>query len=381
MKRLKVLQVIGGGEIGGAERHLLTLMRLMDRERFTPELLCLCKGPFAGLCREEGITTHEVVMRHKLDLATVAPIRRLIREQNIDIVHTHGVRANLVARMAGRAENVPVATTFHSVLRYDYSSSAEALVARALTRLTNNRTDTFIAISGAIKEDLVSMGVSPQRIQVIYNGLDVSLLTPGDSPDIVRENLGITPGQRVVAMVGRLHVVKGHIFLLQAAQRIITQHDNVVFLLVGEGPERRTIERTIRELGLEDKVVMTGFYPNMSELYPIMDMLCLPSLMEGMGLVLLEAMYFGVPVVATQVGGIPEVIIDGESGLLVDPGNSEALTMAITWLLDSPDLQRQLIEGGRRRAGEFTVENMVRHTEQVYTDLIGSRGTVPLLPW
>ncbi|MGI6550964.1 MAG: glycosyltransferase [Syntrophomonadales bacterium] len=370
MKKLKVLQVIGGGEIGGAERHLLTLMRLMDRERFTPELLCLCHGPFAGVCREEGITTHEIVMRHKLDLATVAPIRRLIKEQGIDLVHTHGVRANLVARMAGRSENVPVVTTFHSVLQYDYSTSAEAAVARFLTRLTNNRTDRFIAISGAIKEDLVAMGVTPHRIKVIYNGLDVSLLTPADSPDNVRRNLGISPGQRVVAMVGRLHAVKGHIFLLKAAQQIVTQHHDVVFLLVGEGPERRTIEKTIQELGLEDKVIMTGFYPNISDLYPIMDMLCLPSLMEGMGLVLLEAMYFGVPVVATQVGGIPEVIIDGESGLLVDPGNSRALAMAITWLLDDPGLQRQLITGGLRRAQQFTVENMVRHTERVYTDLI-----------
>jgi glycosyltransferase involved in cell wall biosynthesis len=187
------------------------------------------------VCREEGITTHEIVMRHKLDLATVAPIRRLIREQEIDLVHTHGVRANLVARMAGRAEKVPVVTTFHSVLRYDYSTSAEAAVARFLTRLTNNRTDRFIAISGAIKEDLAAMGVTPDRIEVIYNGLDVSLLTPGESPDNVRRKPGITPGQRVVAMVGRLHAVKGHIFLLQAAQQIVTQHHDVVFLLVGEG--------------------------------------------------------------------------------------------------------------------------------------------------
>ncbi|MGI6549670.1 MAG: glycosyltransferase [Syntrophomonadales bacterium] len=370
MKKLRVLQVIGGGEIGGAERHLLTLMRLMDREKFTPELLCLCQGPFAGVCRKEGITTHEIVMRHKLDLATVAPIRRLIREQEIDLVHTHGVRANLVARMAGRAEKVPVVTTFHSVLRYDYSTSAEAAVARILTRLTNNRTDRFIAISGAIKEDLAAMGVTPDRIEIIYNGLDVSLLTPGESPDNVKKSLGITPGQRVVAMVGRLHAVKGHIYLLQAAQRIVTQHHDVVFLLVGEGPERPIIENTMRELGLEGRVIMTGFYPNISELYPVMDLLCLPSLMEGMGLVLLEAMHFGVPVVATQVGGIPEVIIDGESGLLVDPGNSRALAMAITWLLDDPGLQQQLITGGRRRAQEFTVEKMVRHTERVYTDLI-----------
>ena len=100
-----------------------------------------------------------------------------------------------------------------------------------------------------------------------------------------------------------------------------------------------------------------------------MDMLCLPSLIEGMGLVLLEAMYFGVPVVATQVGGIPELIIDGESGLLVAPGNSEALAVAITWLLDDPDLRQRLIVGGQRRAQEFTVEKMVRQTEMVYTGL------------
>ena len=143
MKRLKVLQVIGGGEIGGARGTCLPLCALWTGREVYPELLCLCRGPFA-LCRQEGITTHEAIMRHKLDLTTVAPIRRLIRKQDIDIVHTHGVRANLVARIAGRAEGVPVVTTFHSLLRYDYSSQAEAWVARVLTRLTNNRTDRFM---------------------------------------------------------------------------------------------------------------------------------------------------------------------------------------------------------------------------------------------
>ena len=174
-------------------------------------------------------------MRHKLDLATVAPIRRLIRKQDIEIVHTHEMRANLVARIAGRAEGVPVVTTFHSLLRYDYSSSAEALVARALTRLTNNRTDRFIAVSGAVKEDLTTMGVKPDKVQVIYNGLDVSALVPGDDPDAVRRKLGILPGQRVVAMVGRLHAVKVHVFLLQAARQVVASTTIVVFLLVGGG--------------------------------------------------------------------------------------------------------------------------------------------------
>jgi len=213
------------------------------------------------------------------------------------------------------------------------------------------------------------MGVKPDKITVIYNGLDASQLTPGLSPDQVRADLGILPGQRVVATVGRLHRVKGHLFLLQAAQKIASQRKDAVFLLVGEGPERQVIEKAIDELSLRDRVIMTGFYRNISELYPVMEIMCLPSLMEGMGLVLLEAMHFGVPVIATQVGGIPEVIVDGESGLLVEPGNSESLAAAIGRLLDDPELQRRLITGGKRRAEEFTVENMVRRTEQIYTTL------------
>jgi hypothetical protein len=126
MNKIKVLQVIGGGEFGGAEQHLLTLMRLLDRDRFSPVLICLCEGPFAELCRREGIETHEIFMSHKLDLKVVDPIRTLIRENRIDIVHTHGMRANLAARMAGKKEGIPVITTFHSILRYDYQSAWEA---------------------------------------------------------------------------------------------------------------------------------------------------------------------------------------------------------------------------------------------------------------
>ena len=370
MKKTKVLQVIGGGEIGGAEQHLLALMRLMNREGFTPELLCLCRGPFADLARKEGITTHEIIMRHKLDLGTIAPIRDLIRDNIIDVIHTHGVRANLVARIAGNRDQVPIVTTAHSMLRNDYSFSGEAIMARFLTRLTNSYTKQFIAISGAVRQDLISMGVPSERIKVIYNGLDVARLVPERKPEEVRNSLGIGPSRRVIAVVGRLHRVKGHIFLLRAATMIVRHHPDAVFLLVGEGPERSNIEKSIKELNLEDHVIMTGFYPRISELYPIMEILCLPSLMEGMGLVILEAMYCGVPVVATEVGGIPEVIRDGDSGLLVAPGDSPALATAITWLLDTPSLQRQLITNGQQQAQEFTMENMVRRTEAVYGKIV-----------
>ncbi len=366
MKKLRILHVIGGGEIGGAEKHLLALLRLLDRNRFDPELLCLCQGPFAQEARQEGFTTHEIVMNHKLDLGTIRPIRALVRDRRIDIIHTHGVRANLAARLAGRRESIPVVTTFHSLLQYDYTSSYEAAMARWLTRLTNFCTNQFIAISGAVREDLLTMGVKSEKISVIYNGLDLSLLKTGPSSTEIRQQLGIRPEQRVIATVARLHPVKGHKHLLAAARQVVRQYPEALFLLVGEGPERPAIERAIREMDLAHHVIMTGFYPEVNDLYPVMEIFVLPSLMEGMGLVLLEAMNFGVPVIATQVGGIPEIIQDGESGLLVSPADSEGLAIAISWLLDSPVIQRQLVTGGRRRSKDFTIDNMTRQTEAIY---------------
>ncbi len=367
------MHVIGGGEIGGAERHLLTLMELLDKEYFTPELLCLCRGPFAAACRAGGITTHEIIMRHKLDLGTVEPVRKLIREQGIDLVHTHGARANLVARIAAQQEGVPIVTTFHSVLRYDYQSRLEAFMARVLTRLTNGLTAFFIAVSGAVKEDLVGMGAAADRIRVIYNGLDLSGLVPEIGPAEVRARLQLPPEGRVVATVGRLHPVKGQVYFLEAAASLSSRFRDVVFMIVGEGQERPVLEQRIRELGLTDRVVLTGFYPHTSDLYPVMNVFCLPSLMEGMPLVVLEAMHFGVPVVAARVGGVPEVVTDGETGLLVPPENSKALAEGITRLLEEPELAAELAGRARERVVEFTVESMARQVEEIYREVIGGR--------
>ena len=367
------MHVIGGGEIGGAERHLLTLMELLDKEYFTPELLCLCQGPFAASCRARGITTHEVIMRHKLDLGTVEPVRRLIREQNIGLVHTHGARANLVARIAAHQEGVPIVTTFHSVLRYDYQSWWEAFMARVLTRLTNGLTAFFIAVSGAVKEDLMDMGVAADRIRVIYNGLDLSGLVPEIGAVEVRARLQLPPEGRVVATVGRLHPVKGQVYFLEAAASLSASFPDVVFMMAGEGPERPVLEQRIKELGLTERVVLTGFYPHTSDLYPVMDVFCLPSLMEGMPLVVLEAMHFGVPVVAARVGGVPEVVQDGETGLLVPPENSEALAEGIARLLQERELAAELAERARKQVMEFTVESMVRQVEDIYREVIDGR--------
>jgi len=376
-----ILHVIGGGEIGGAEEHVLTLLSRLDKDQFQGHLLCLCRGPFAPLVRSQGIPTAEIPMRHKLDVLTVPAIRRLIREWQIGLVHTHGVRANLVARIAAKQEGLPVITTVHSSIRLDYTSRLQGAIAFFLDRTTSRLADRVIAISGALRDELVADGIAPTKVSVIYNGLDLERLqgssgsVPPNSPstsahaEAIRQALGLTPDQPVVAAIARLHPVKGHKYLLGAAAKVLKTRPDVQFLVVGEGPLHRELEDMAAGLGISEHVKFTGYYPEIKDIYAITDILCLPSLMEGMGLVLMEAMAFGRPVVASRVGGIPEVVEDGVTGVLVPPADPDRLASALLGLLDGPQKASAMGEIGRRKVQRFSVDNMVRETENLYFEL------------
>jgi glycosyltransferase involved in cell wall biosynthesis len=367
---LKVLHVIGGGEIGGAEELVLTQMNLLRRDGGVPSLVCLCSGPFAALARELGLPATVIPMRHKLDVSKVSPLLDHIRENEIQIVHTHGVRANLVARLAAKKAGIPIVTTVHSVLRYDYNSWWEAKLAWYLTRLTNSYTQKFIAISSAIAAEIAGMGVPSNRIAVIYSGLDMDKFERKSAMTPAKKRLPIKPGRRIICMIARLHPVKGHEYFLQAAQTVAAQRDDVDFLLVGEGEERAKITGLIKKLGLTDRVKMTGYYEQVEEIYNISHILCVPSLMEGLGLVVLEAMYFGVPVIASAIGGMTELIEDGSDGILVPPRDASALSRAMLRVLDDEPLRESLIGGGRQRVEQFTVESMIRQVELIYEQCV-----------
>lgn len=372
MAEARVLHVIGGGEVGGAEELVLTLMKLLDPEKYQPFLLCLCEGPFAALAARHGFPAHTMAMKHRVDLSTVDPLRQYIREQHIDLVHTHGVRANLVARLAAARENVPVVTTVHSVLQYDYDWPFKSLLARFLTRLTNKYSDKFIAISGAIATEIQQMGVPREKIVIIHNGLDSGKFsTPREAREVKRE-LELDPLRQTITMIARLHPVKGHEYFLRAARKVIDAGIKVQFLIIGEGKERRRLEQQVRELGLAEVVRIPGYYSPVEDIYGVSDILCVPSVMEGLGLVVLEAMYFNVPVVASNTGGIPEIINDRADGLLVEPRDYEGLAQAIMNILADPDLAIRLTTNAREKVNQFTLENMADKVEQVYDEVMNN---------
>lgn len=370
VKKKKIVHLIGGGEIGGAEKLVLTLMKLLDKNKYDVQLICLCAGPFAGVASEQGFKVTTLAMKHKLDLAMIQSIRKYLIENDIDLVHTHGVRANLIGRPAAKKEGLPVVTTVHSVLHYDYDNTLKAEFARLITMLGNKYTDQFIAISNAIAQELVEMKVPKSKISIIHNGLDSTKLVVGRSPQEIMVALGLDTNHKIISMVARLHPVKGHEFFLRAARMVIDSGIDARFLIIGDGSLRNEIEGFIKKLEMEDYVLMPGYYSQIEDIYDITDILCVPSLMEGLGLVILEAMYFKVPVIASRVGGIPEIIEDGLDGILIDPGDYKALAQAIIMLCNNVNLVEVLSQGGLNKVKQFNVENMAKQVEDLYDSLL-----------
>ncbi len=349
------LVVYGGGDQGGGAEYLATLLRVLDRSRFAPTYVSLGRDDLASRLGD-GVPCRR--SRGVRELAA------LVRETGARFVHTHGVRANLIGRLAGRATRRPVLTTVHSLIAYDYDSSVRRTVAVGVDNLSLSLSDHFIAVSESVAADLIRRGVPRRKIHVVYNGVAEPSRLP--EPAAARRDLGLAPGP-TVGTVARLHAVKGVRYLLQAAAILQRRGVACQVVVVGDGPERGALEREGRELGLAPPARFLGFRERPVELLPALDVFVLPSLMEGMGLAVLEAMLAGLPVVASRVGGVRELVAEGETGLLVPPADPQSLADALMRLLGDPDLARRLGEAGRERyRRDFALESFARGTEAVY---------------
>lgn len=373
MTPLKVLHIIGGGEFGGAERHILNLFRAFDKQAVDASVCCLFRAPFAEMAREAGFSVHVVPMRHKLDFRVMSKLTSLIRRSEAEIVHTHGVRANLMGRLAARqAGHKKVLTTVHSLLEMDHPGFISSLANSLVERASRGLTDKFIAVSQGLKDKLVSGGLPEDRVTVIYNGIEPGEFRRPDDPDAALRKLGITLGVPVVGVVARLHLVKGHRFFLEAAADVLTQRPDTRFLVIGDGPCLPALKGQARRLGIEEKVIFTGFVDDVRPVMAGLDLLVISSLWEGFGLSAVEAMALEVPVVATEVGGLPEVVKHGETGLLAPPANASALAKGIIWMLEHPEATSEMVKKGKANVLEkFSAQAMARRTVELYRKIAG----------
>lgn len=358
---LKILHIDPERRWGGGERQVVGLLEYLSRWGHANHLLCHPDGPLAREARKIGIEIYPLRLGNDLDFRPVLPVRRLIRDSSYDIVHFHTKRAHAFSLWLGSA---PRGLKRVVTRRMDYPMRKSWYE----RYLYNRRVDGVVAISEPIAALLIAGGVKKEKLRVIHSGVD---------PEPFR-NIPIAGGDRSAVVIGTAAVLeerKGLRFLLEAAAELKRQGHRLQFRIAGEGSQREKLERLAETLGVKEEVALLGFVADMPAFFSSIDIFVLPSLYEGLGVAALEAMAAARPVIASDVGGLRELVADGETGLRAAPGDSPSLARAISRLVSEPERIRAMGEKGRARVEKyFTMEQMAKQNESYYYDLLEGRA-------
>jgi glycosyltransferase involved in cell wall biosynthesis len=366
---MKVLHLITELELGGAERLLATVLPKFDQAKLEVSVAYLYgDAPLRSGLEQAGIRVTKLDSRSKFDWATFSRLVKLLRHERIDILHTHLIQADLLGYFAGRRARVPrIVSTKHNT---HYFRAHHGWLAR-FDPLVNRRLSCIVAVSEAVKQFYIQTeGLDPSLIEVIYNGIDLEEFQK--AKPLGKSELGLKETDLVVCAIGSLTEKKNHSFLLQIwpdiAQRIPRAH----LVLVGDGPLRPILEKLGDDPRTTGKVHFLGRRSDVPSLLRTADLFVLPSLWEGFGIAVLEAMAAGIPVIASNVDGIREIVRTGQDGLLLDPRSAQAWQDAIQTLLTDPVQARTLATSARSRAQQFSLRDTVSKLESLYERLMFS---------
>jgi glycosyltransferase involved in cell wall biosynthesis len=369
---IRVLELLVTTSPGGGPRHVWDLVRHLPRDEFELVVGAPRDGIFFDRFRELGVEVVEFP-RRRLGAPHFRLTHRAISRFRVDVVHTHGKGPGLYGRAIARLMRVPAIHTFHGLHYAGYSRLNQHLYL-ALERRLARWSHTIINVSRS--EHLEGLGLRlfrPEQSVVIVNGVDVedterALL---ESP-IRRESLGLTDADIVIGCISRFDPVKRMELLVDALRRLRTRFPRLVLVLVGDGGEQQRIRQVVRAAGLSEQVIFTGFLENPQRIYAMLDLYVAGSRKEGLPLSVLEAMAAGLAVVATDVPGHRDVVVPGETGLLVVPDDAAALAEAVAALLMDPARRKSLGQAGRERVRqEFSIRAMVDGTAAAYRRAAG----------
>ena len=380
MPRIKVLtltdQLVYLG--GGAERVAMEIATRLDQSRF--ESVFCASRYWDGLENERvqeaerrmqgaGVRYFGLGRRTSTDIYRWLGLRRLLRRERVDVIHAHMFGSNAWGTVIGRLARVPV------IVAHEHTWSFEG---RPLRRLVDREvigrgSTAFIAVSRDDQRKMIEIeGVNPKKILHVPNGIAAP---PPPSGADVRLELGIPAGARVIGTVSVLRPQKALDVFVRASARLLRERSDLYVLLAGDGPLRGELTELVRSLGVQDRLLMLGYRSDASDVVAALEVAISSSAYEGSPLAVMEYMESARPIVATRVGGVPDLIEDGVNGLLVDPGDEAALAAAIGRMLADPEAARGMGEAAReRRRREFTVDLMVRRFEALYERLSNGGG-------
>jgi glycosyltransferase involved in cell wall biosynthesis len=374
--RIKLLKMLTSFHIGGTERQVVNLALGIDPSRFDLHLACLrCSGSLLGELKSLQVPRPEFRIGRFYNPRTFWQGMRLaqyIRKNRIQIVHSYGFYSNVftvpTAWLAGKSFVIASIRDTGDVL---------TPVQRRVQRMVCRLADCVLVNADAIRDKLIEEGYAQAKIVVIRNGITLPKFAKRQRNSLLRQELALPLSAPLVVVFSRLNQMKGIQYFLDAAVILAQGFPDVRFLVVGDGESRKELEEYACRLGLGQRTVFTGFRSDVPELLAEAAVSVLPSLSEGLSNSLLESMASGVPVVATRVGGNPEVIEDGVTGLLVPPRDSAALAAAVARVLEDKDLASRFAQAGIRRVAElFSMERSVHETEHLYKRLVEANGCV-----
>ena len=378
-RRVRVLQLTSSLGFYGAEQMIMTLVNALDRESFDVRLATLEKKrtsstAIVSAARAAGIDAVTLPCRGWFDWDAIQSLKSLVEQEKIEILHCHEPKSRLYGAVVSRMTGIPMIATHHLWTGQNFRTRlVESIDAAVL-----HGCDKVIAVSSSVAESIRRARVSPNRIEVIPNGIDLRSFKDDFDTDEVRASLGIPAGVPVIGAVGRLDIQKGHERLIEAAKKVTDAGEDAFYVILGEGVERPRLEALVTDLGLSGRVLLPGYRSDIRPYLAMMDVFAMPSRREGTPMALLEAMAMRRPVVATAVGGVPDVLRDGMDGLVL-PENGAGLSDALLKLLRDPAFARQMARIGRRRVEtEFSSLRMAGRYEDVYRRCLVSRGQAAL---
>ncbi|MFC1678607.1 glycosyltransferase [Elusimicrobiota bacterium] len=376
MRRINVLHIIDQLPIGGAENLLLTLARNIDRAKFHLIVCCLSREDYvAERIRECGIKVVCLrVPRIRYSYRKITALMKLLASERIDVVHTHLFQADFWGRLIAFLAKVPIVcrtehghATSHKNKPFPY----RLMRCLGIAALLDKRSDAVVYISESQRRDFGGSLQNNDNRHLIYNALDESLFVAPPDKDAIRGSNGFSRNDIIIGTTSRLVKHKGHKFLFEAVKAVVKRFPNVKLWVIGSGTEETALRRLSSELKMDKHIVFMGLRNDVPRLMKAMDVFVQPALDEPFGITIVEAMFSGLPVIATNVGGIPEIVENGETGILVPPADSVGLADAVIALIADPGLAERFAERGREvAAARFTGRTFSREIEKLYLSLI-----------
>jgi glycosyltransferase involved in cell wall biosynthesis len=368
MRRV-ILHFSTGSGPGGAERLVNKLAVGFNNESFR-SLVCLFRpGWLQQQCEGDGIPTAVIPNKGLFDVAWLRRFLALIREEQVQIIHAHEFDAIVHGTLAAVLARIPIVATIHGK-NYYWEKATRRIAYRVASRYAR-----MVTVSEDLRGFVTQRTGIPSRLmRVIYNGIDAHPDVDPHEQALLRKEIGLDTQDQIVGAVGSLYPVKGHRFLIEAAPAIIEACPRARFVLVGRGDQEVHLKEQVERLGIERYVYFLGLRQDVRRLLSLMDVFVLPSLSEGLSVAMLEAMASARPVVATRVGGNAELVVEGETGMLVPSEDSHALANSIvSVLLDRPRARVMGLMGRERVEQRFQIYMMIDQYRKLYTECLETR--------